>query len=403
MKTTTIFQNIAKTRDLASLRKITFVTALFSSISLFAEKIEVDGIYYNLNDDGTAEVTYRGDDEDGWMYFSADYLYVGDVDIPSQFEYSGATYQVTKIGNDAFAGSKYMTSLMLPSTLSTIGTGIFTLCNNLEWISVDDMNPNFVSQDGILYTRNPLSIFFVPRNISGDISILDDIKEIPSGAFQNCVNLTSIALPEEVTTIADGAFNNCTNLQDIFMNDKLETIGEYAFSKCNNLMVVNFPESLKTIKGAAFADCANLTYVLIHEGLQSIGKMAFYNCPNIVGIQLPSTLTTIGENAFKECLSLDIVMNDSKLPIEVGSTDYGYVGYYASQVVVNPGTSVCDNVSDKSIAISRANNCWVISNASGKWITIYNVNGQNLGRIYCDSNREEIEVKEGRIVVRVGK
>jgi len=398
MKTTTIFQIIAKTRDLASLRQIAFATALLSSISLFAEKIEVDGIYYNLKGDGTAEVTYRGDDEDGWMYFSADDLYFGDVDIPSEFEYSGATYQVTKIGNDAFAGSKYMYSLMLPSTISSMGSGLFSLCNSLEWIGVDDMNPNFVSQDGILYSRNPLSIFFVPRNISGDISILDDIKEIPSGAFQNCVNLTSITLPSEVTTIADGAFNNCVNLQEIFMNDKLESIGEYAFSKCSSLAIVTFPESLKSIKAAAFSDCASLTYTLIYEGLQSIGKMAFYNCPNLVGIQLPSTLTAIGENAFKECTSLDIVKNDSNLPIEIGSTDYGYVAYYASQIIKEE-TSVCNKVSDKDIVVSRVGNRWVISNASGKWITIYSVNGQELRRFYCESNREEIDEDGVRIIV----
>ncbi len=398
MKTTTIFQIIAKTRDLASLRQIAFATALFSSFSLFAEKIEVGGIYYNLNGDGTAEVTYRGDEEDGWMYYSAEDLYFGDVDIPSEFEYSGATYQVTKIGNDAFAGSKYMYSLMLPSTISSMGSGLFSLCNSLEWIGVDDMNPNFVSQDGILYSRNPLSIFFVPRNISGDISILDDIKEIPSGAFQNCVNLTSIALPSEVTTIADGSFNNCSNLQEIFMNDKLESIGEYAFSKCSSLAIVTFPESLKRIKAAAFSDCASLTYTLIYEGLQSIGKMAFYNCPNLVGIQLPSTLTAIGENAFKECTSLDIVKNDSNLPIEIGSTDYGYVAYYASQIIKEE-TSVCDKVSDKDIVVSRVGNRWVISNASGKYVTIYSVNGQILRRFYCESDREEIELDGGRIIV----
>ncbi|MBQ0155950.1 MAG: leucine-rich repeat domain-containing protein [Bacteroidales bacterium] len=400
MKTTTIFQIIAKTRDLASLRQIAFATALLSSFSLFAEKIEVDGIYYNLKDDGTAEVTYRGDDEDGWMYFSADNLYVGDVEIPSQFEYSGATYQVTSLGNDAFAGSKYMTSLFLPSTLSSIGTGIFSLCNSLEYISVDDMNPNFISQDGVLYKRNPLSISFVPRNISGDISLLDDLKEISSGAFQNCVNLTSITLPSEVTTIADGAFNNCVNLQEIFMNDKLESIGEYAFSKCNSLTIIDLPESVKSIKAAAFADCASLSFVLIHEGLQSIGKMAFYNCQNIGGIQLPSTLTTIGEQAFKECTSLDVVLNDSDLPIEIGSTDYGYVAYYASDIIKTE-TSVCNIANDKNITISRSGNRWIISNASGKYVTIYSVNGQKLKRFYCETDREEMELEgeNGRIIV----
>ncbi len=379
---------------------IAFATALLSSFSLFAEKIEVGGIYYNLNGDGTAEVTYRGDEEDGWMYYSAEDLYFGDVDIPSEFEYSGATYQVTKIGNDAFAGSKYMYSLMLPSTISSMGSGLFSLCNSLEWIGVDDMNPNFVSQDGILYSRNPLSIFFVPRNISGDISLLDDLTVIPSSAFQNCVNITTISLPSEVTTISDGAFNGCTSLQEIFMGEKLETIGEYAFSKCSSLAMITIPESVKSIKAAAFADCPNLMYVLLHEGLQSIGKMAFYNCPNITGIQLPSTLTTIGENAFKECVNLSVIKNDSKLPIEIGSTDYGYVAYYATEIIKDTDTGICDNTSTQSIQCHRENGKWVITNASGKTVTIYSVNGQILRRFYCETDREEIDEDGGRIIVR---
>lgn len=364
-----------------------------------AEKVEVDGIYYNLNSNGTAEVTYRGEEEDGWMYFPADELYVGDLEIPDQIEVGEKSYQVTALGNDAFAGSKYLSALYLPSSLATIGSGAFTLCNGLEYISVDDMNPTFISQDGVLYKRAPLSIFFVPRSISGDIALLDAVREIPSAAFQNCTNLTTITLPEEVTIIADGAFNNCKNLQEIFMGEKLESVGEYAFSKCSSLSIVNFPTSLKNIKAAAFADCANLTYVLFHEGLENIGKMAFYNCGNIIGVQLPSTLTTIGEQAFKECVNLDVVMNDSQLPIQLGSTDYGYVAYYATQIIPDPQDTKCEEIRTTSPSCYRDGENWVILNASGKWVSIYTLTGQQLCRHFCQNEKEEIPLESPRIIV----
>lgn len=378
---------------------IALALLFLSASSVGAEKVEIAGIYYHLNDDGTAEVTYRGEEEDGWMYYPADELYVGDLTVPGEVEYEGKTYVVKALGDDAFAGSKYLSAIYLPSSIAAIGSGVFTLCNGLEYISVDDMNPTFISQDGVLYKRNPLSIFFVPRSISGDITLLDAVREIPSAAFQNCVNLTTITLPEEVISIADGAFNNCKNLQEIFMGDKLESIGEYAFSKCSSLTIVNFPTSVKSIKAAAFADCTNLTYVLFHEGLENIGKMAFYNCGNIVGVQLPSTLTTIGEQAFKECVNLDIVKNDSPLPIQLGSTDYGYVAYYATQIIPDPQGTGCGNIISSSPSFYREGDNWVILNASGKWVSIYTLTGQQICRHFCQNEKEEIPVESPRIIV----
>lgn len=378
---------------------IALALLFLSASSVGAEKVEIAGIYYHLNDDGTAEVTYRGEEEDGWMYYPADELYVGDLTVPGEVEYEGKTYVVKALGDDAFAGSKYLSAIYLPSSIAAIGSGVFTLCNGLEHISVDDMNPTFISQDGVLYKRNPLSIFFVPRNITGDIALLDDVREIPSAAFQNCVNLTTITLPEEVISIADGAFNNCKNLQEIFMGDKLESIGEYAFSKCSSLTIVNFPTSVKSIKAAAFADCENLSYALFHEGVESIGKMAFYNCGHLKGVQLPSTLRSIGESAFKECVSLDVVKNDSPLAIELGSTDYGYVAYYASQIIPDPQGSACTkNLSDQ-LTLLREEGRWVILNGSGRWVSIYTLNGKLLCHLFCANEKEEIPLESPRIIV----
>ncbi|MBQ0030710.1 MAG: leucine-rich repeat domain-containing protein [Bacteroidales bacterium] len=379
-------------------RGMSLLFSLLFSLSSWAEKVEIDGIFYNLKVDGSAEVTFRGDDEDGWMYFSPEDLYVGDLIVPSQISYGEKSYLVSAIGADAFAGSRYLQSLVLPSSLKTIGSGAFTLCNGLESINAED-NPVFVSQNGVLYQRSPLSIFFVPRNISGDITLLDGIIEIPSGAFQNCVNLTTISLPSDVTTISDGAFNNCANLQEIFMGDKVETIGEYAFSKCSSLSIVSFPESVRSIKAAAFADCSNLAYPLFHEGLEYIGKMAFYNCQTIMGVQLPSTLTFIGEQAFKECVSLDVVKNDSKLLVTLGSTDYGYVAYYASEIIQGAPSASLNVISDKRASFSYADGHWTVYNASGKWISIYSYAGQFLGRFFCHNKVEKIPFATSRVIV----
>lgn len=183
------------------------------------------------------------------------------------------------------------------------------------------------------------------------------------------------------------------------MGDKLESIGEYAFSKCSSLTIVNFPTSVKSIKAAAFADCENLSYALFHEGVESIGKMAFYNCGHLKGVQLPSTLRSIGESAFKECVSLDVVKNDSPLAIELGSTDYGYVAYYASQIIPDPQGSACTkNLSDQ-LTLLREEGRWVILNGSGRWVSIYTLNGKLLCHLFCANEKEEIPLESPRIIV----
>ncbi len=356
-----------------------------------AEKIEIDGIYYNIGNDGNAEVTYKGDEEDGWMYYSADELYCGDVEIPNQFEYKGKNYAVKSIGKDAFAGSKLMTSVYFPATLETIGNGCFTLCQTLEKIDIEEDNENFFSYKGILYSKNPTSIFFVPRAIAGDLELNNEITTIPSAAFQNCKNITTILLPDGITTIQDGAFNSCTNLEEIFFNDGLTTIGEYAFSKCNKLNILSFPNSLTTIKAAAFTDCTNLNYVLVHDGLETIGKMAFYNCQNILGIELPSTLKSIGDQAFDLCYSLDVVLNNSNLVVTAGSTTNGHVAYYATEVIDSKTETGLLSNGKKNIYL-HTDGTINVTNATGKNVMIYDYNGRLLMNEKIDSELQMFNI-----------
>lgn len=316
-------------------KNVLFVSCVSFVFPAFAETISVDGIFYNITSASTVEVTYRGAEtygEDGWMYYSEDELYCGEVTIPTTVTTETATYSVTAIGKDAFAGSKKMSKLNIPATVISIGNGAFSLCNALQSFVVAAENQTFFSENGILYSKSPVAIFYVPRAIQGDLVLNDAITEIPSSAFQNCSEITTVQIPENVVSINDGAFNLCTNLLEVFFNTNLKSIGVQAFSKCAKLEVVRFPESLSTIGESAFVDCSSLMYPLLKEGLKVIGKYAFYNCDNILGIMLPSTLQAIGEKAFDGCVSLSEIKNYSSLTLEKGSETNGCVAKYATSI-----------------------------------------------------------------------
>ena len=81
------------------------------------------------------------------------------------------------------------------------------------------------------------------NNISGDVVIPDTlggypVVEIGWYAFDDCVDLTSVSIPDSVETIYDGAFCRCKGLVSVKMPDSLTSIGEGAFSVCESLTSV---------------------------------------------------------------------------------------------------------------------------------------------------------------------
>ena len=311
---------------------LSLLLILTSLLTITAQ--EVDGIYYSFNEElGEAVVTYRGAEEDGWMYFSASELYVDDVVIPAEVTYNGKSYSVTGIGTNAFAGSKHLTSLSLPSTITYFGEDVFPLCQSLHTILVDENNPHYFVYSGVLYSRNPDAIFYVPRALSGMVEILDGVKEIPSTAFNLCSFVEQVVIPNSVQTIKDGAFFRCTSLTDVTIGSGVTSIMRDAFSDCTSLEVIKIPSNVKTIGGSAFSGCTNLFYLILNEGLETIESYAFYGCSSIFSVLLPSSLKSIGEKAFYDCVSLSSVLNESPLEIELGSESNGYVAYYANEIL----------------------------------------------------------------------
>lgn len=103
------------------------------------EYYEVDGVYFNLNEDkNTAQIT------------SNPSFYFGKVVLPKTIMLDGKTYSVTAIGSSAFSNCSDLTSVVIPSTITNISYSAFRYSENLDSIIV----PNSVVEIGIFAFRS---------------------------------------------------------------------------------------------------------------------------------------------------------------------------------------------------------------------------------------------------------
>ena len=91
-------------------------------------------------------------------------------------------------------------------------------------------------------------------------------------------------------------------------------------------------KAVTAIGNKAFYYCHNIITVVIPDSVTSISEWAFYNCTSLTSIEIPDSVTSIDSYAFSGCYKLVEVINHSSLNIKAGSSNYGYVGYYAKEV-----------------------------------------------------------------------
>ena len=251
-----------------SLRALFLSLAVLLAMPMLAEKVEIDGIWYNLESEGKqAEVTYKGN-------YSYEYTeYSGVVVIPASVVYNGTTYSVTSIGDWACWGSD-LTSVTIPNSVTSIGYRAFSASYGLTSVTIGNSVKSigdyaFIGCDGLT-----------------SVTIPNSVTSIGSAAFSGCDGLTSVTIPNSVTSIGANAFEGCSGLTSVTIGSGVTSIGERAFVGCSGLTSVTIPNSVTSIEGWAFNGCTGLTSVTIGSGVTSIGEDAFYYCNGLTSVHI---------------------------------------------------------------------------------------------------------------------
>lgn len=192
----------------------------------------------------------------------------GEVPIPSAI----VGLPVTTIGG--FAGQNTVTSVVIPNSVTVIGSGAFNSCSGLT-----------------------------------NLTLPDSLMSISNDAFNGCSGLTKAVIPNSVTNVSDTAFYGCSGLTDLTIGEHVTYLGRQVFCFCQKLTRVVIPDSVTRIEDSylyfggpigLFGICSSLTNVTVGSGLAYLGAGAFVHCPNLTGVYFRGNAPALSDSAYGE-------------------------------------------------------------------------------------------------------
>lgn len=159
--------------------------------------------------------------------------------------------QTTKIEADAFRNCSSLHTIEVPTLVESIETSAG--CTALAEINVQAGNSHYSSKDGVLLSGDGKSILWFPMGKGGEYTLPSTVTTVGDYAFRNCRietfhfadGLTSIgkyafynssvkevSLPSTVKQIPTGLFQKCADLTTVHLGKNTEMLGDYVFDGC---------------------------------------------------------------------------------------------------------------------------------------------------------------------------
>lgn len=230
---------------------------------------------------------------------------------------------VTINGNaysDAFVGCNGIQRITIGADVDHIASDAFGVGANkmasLAEIACPD-NSLYTVVSGILYGYGGSRILFVPKAISGEITIGAGITEIAANTFAGCMGITAMTVPATVTSIGQNAFSGCTGLRSL----TLPFVGKTADATDNEA-------KLEYVLGKTGNGMLNSLTITGGTKARGIGDALGSN--NYLGtLVLPATLTELGSTlngcTFLENITVPFVGVTDIVPTDSDPKQFGCI------------------------------------------------------------------------------
>lgn len=200
-------------------------------------------------------------------------------------------------------------ALGLTCAMAEDGPTVYTY-EDYAYILLEDGTAEIVGYNSENWGKYGSETLFLSESMDGYV-----VTSIGVCAFEYCLSIRGITIPDSVKTIGPGAFNNCHYLESVVIPDGVTRIENSAFSYCVALENVTIPGSVTSIGQSAFYLCSALTDVTIPDSVTSIGDGAFSACTSLERVEIPDSVLEIGENIFNRCTALKNIYVSPEHPV----------------------------------------------------------------------------------------
>lgn len=190
--------------------------------------------------------------------------------------------QLTTFSTVVFTGSSSITSLSLPSTLTTFnGTN-----NNITLTQIESIDLSNTQ----LTTLGNHSFYNLAKLTN--IKLPSTLTSIGTNVFQGSA-ITSIELPEGLTSIGNSAFQDTKALKAITVK-----ASETPAPSTKAGLAATLPSTLRTLGTSVFQGSALESIDLSNTKITQIPNYTFGDCDELTAVYLPEGVSSLGERIF---------------------------------------------------------------------------------------------------------
>ncbi len=244
----------------------------------------------------------------------------GAFELTSNLESISYGENLTWLGTRAFYKSG-LKSFTISKNLTVIEEFALVALDNLTSFTVDNDNPYYKTENGLLLSKNGKKLVVVPAGKSGTLTIPQSVEIIGFGAFEASSLEEVLFNPSSnILSIGYRAFFGAEHLTEITIPSSVISIDYYAFAYAKRLKKVLFAEGsrLKGIYEGAFYGCIALNQIVVPSGIVEISDFAFYGCTKLTSLPISKTSNVKGIYSYSFAYTgiKDLVIPDSVIDID---------------------------------------------------------------------------------------